>query len=83
VDEVEPKLDRVQSVTVISAAAKLVVASLLVKVRATPPVLVEPPLVTVEEVIVIVGWVLSMVTEPDPEVTSVPVLPLASPKLIV
>ena len=31
----------------------------------------------------IVGWVLSIVTDPDPDVTAVPALPLASLKLMV
>jgi len=47
--------DSVQLVAVMSVATKSVVASLLVKVRATASVPVVAPLVTEDEVIAIVG----------------------------
>jgi hypothetical protein len=51
----------VQPDSVMSACAKSLVASLLVKVRATAAVAVDAPLVTVAEVIVMVGPVVSYV----------------------
>jgi hypothetical protein len=57
VAEVAVKEESVQPVAVMSASAKLVVASLLVKVRVTAEVVVLAPLLTVDEVIVIVGEV--------------------------
>ena len=58
--EIVVKLESMQSVTVMSAITKLVVASLLVKIRTTSAVFVDPPLATVTEVIVIVGPLTSV-----------------------
>ena len=57
--EVDANDPRVQPVTVMSAAAKSDVASLEVKLSAIAAVLVEAPLDTVLEAIVIVGAVAS------------------------
>ena len=54
----------------------------IVRVTTSPSLAFPSPLtaiVTAEPV----GWVLSIVTDPDPDVTAVPALPLASLKLIV
>ena len=55
------RLPRLQPETVMSPAMKLVVASLDVKVSAIAAVLVDEPLFTVDEVIAMVGTVVSYV----------------------
>ena len=65
--------------TVMSEEAKSEVASLAVKGRAIPAVLVEAPLATALAVMAIVGTVLSIVTAPVFAVVSAsPELPAAS-----
>ena len=61
----------------------VVTSELDVNVRVTvSPLFALPSPFTVIAGVLRVGWVLSMVTEPDPEVTAVPALPLASLKAI-
>ena len=61
--EVVAKVSREQPVSVMSACAKSLVASLLVKVRATAAGAVVAPLATVPDVMVMVGTVSSKVHE--------------------
>ena len=59
------------------------IASVAVKLRVTSSPLFASPVPAVEILTEPrVGWVLSMVTVPDPDVTAVPALPLASLKAI-
>ena len=68
----------------VKAQVGAVVTSLLdVNVKVTVSALFAlPSPLTVIAGVLRVGWVLSIVTDPDPDVTAVPALPLASLKAI-
>ena len=64
--------------------ARAVTDSLAVMVSViVSPLFAKPVLPSVDMAMLVrVGWVLSIVTDPDPDVTAVPALPLASLKAI-